>query len=189
MRTRPVVLIDTNAIILLLRIAPNMFRDSQYDCVLPEYVYQEFMQKPEFKDLFPWRSEYKGYLHVGITNNAAYKHPQFASTLKTITCMARTNLNRNKERYGLSKKDQEILSVAVAFCLDLCTEDVNLALFAKNEFSVKVFSALSMINRWLQGGLIVWDDKKQQLLQEWNGRRQPKEEISTFQKLTGYSYP
>ena len=189
MRTKRVVITDTNAIILLLRIAPEMFQDARFGCVLPEYAYQEFIMKPEFKVLFPWRERYKRFLNLGVSILDAQKHPQFPSALKTISLMSRIRPNRYGKYYGLSKKDQEILSVAVAFGYDLCTEDRNLALFARDEFDVRVFSALSLINRWIQDKLITWDDEKQALLADWGDRKQPKKEVGIFQSLTGYTYP
>ena len=189
MRTKRVVLTDTNAIVLLLRIAPEMFRDERFGCVLPEYAYQEFILKPEFKVLFPWRERYKHFLQLGVSILEAQKHPQFPSALKAISVMSRMRPNRYGKCYGLSKKDQEILSVAVAFCYALCTEDRNLALFAREEFGIQVFSALSLINRWIKDKLITWDDEKQTLLSDWGDRKQPEKEVELFHTLTGYTYP
>lgn len=44
-----------------------MFQDERFGCLLPEYAYQEFIRKPEFKSQFPWREEYKKYLKKGIS--------------------------------------------------------------------------------------------------------------------------
>ncbi len=189
MRAKRVVLTDTNAIVLLLRIAPKMFQDERFGCLLPEYAHQEFILKPEFKVRFPWRDQYKQFLHLGISISEAKKNPQFEPALKTISFMAETRPNRYGKSYGLSKKDQEILSVAVAFCFDLCTEDRNLALFASEEFGVQVFSALSIVNRWIQDKLIIWDNEKQALFSDWGNRKQPPKEVELFHVLTGYHYP
>jgi len=188
MRSKRVVLTDTNAVILLLRIAPEMFRDKRYNCVMPEYVYDEFVKKPEFKEKFPWRSQYKQFLKSEITIADACKHPQFKNTLNSVLHIAKARKNRENIKYGISKKDQEIVSVAIVFNFNFCCADKNLSWFAQDEFDVKVFSPLSMINMWLEDGLIRWDDELQSLLLEWN-RSQPKSQISRFHELTGYDYP
>ena len=184
MRSKRVVLTDTNALILLLRIAPEMFSDKRFGCIMPEYVYDEFIRNAEFKEKFPWRSQYKKYLMSEIPIAQAQKNIQFIHTLQTISLIVQT-----KKNYGLSKKDQEIVSVAIAFNFDFCTEDKNLSRFAQDEFGLKVFSALAMINMWLEDKLIKWNDNLHALLSEWNGRPQPRSQIRRFHDLTGYDYP
>jgi hypothetical protein len=166
-----------------------MFRDKRFGCILPEYAHQEFLLKPEFKVIFPWREQYRNYLYPEISIPEAKRNPQFESALNIITCLSRTRTNRYGHKYGLSKKDREILSIAVAFCFDLCTEDRNLALFASEEFNVQVLSALALINQWIQDKLITWDDEKQALLSDWGNRKQPPKEVKLFHDLTGYTYP
>lgn len=181
MISEPVVITDTNAIILLLRIAPQMFQDKHYGCLLPEYAYDEFIKKPEFKELFPWRADYKKFLHLGISIATIRENKQFQPALDCVAFMPGNE--------GLSKKDQQIVSVAIAFNYALCTDDRALESFARKQFCVRTYSPLELINRWLQDGLFEWDDEKQNLLTDWNRRPQPPKQIKLFKELTGCSYP
>lgn len=189
MRSKRVVLTDTSALALLLRIAPAMFQDQRFNCAMPEFVYDEFIKKPEFKDRFPWRDKYKEYLRSSVTIAQAQKHSQYPNTLEYVSIIAEARLNRARKPYGLSKKDKEIVAVAIAYNYDFCCADKNLSWFAQDEFGVMCVSPLELVNRWLTDGLIVWSDALQALLVDWGGRSQPKQQIKRFHELTGYNYP
>lgn len=67
--------------------------------------------------------------------------------------------------------------------------------FATQEFSDDFkgnFSPLQLIVTWLKKGLIVWDDSKHQILEEWaitEENRQPAKAKIEFKKRTGRPYP
>ena len=52
-----VVLQDTCAILMLLRIAPEMFTNPDFGCVTLASVQKEYVRKQEFKRKYPWRGD------------------------------------------------------------------------------------------------------------------------------------
>jgi hypothetical protein len=51
---------------------------------------------------------------------------------------------------------------------------------------------LCLVNDWIDQKLIVWNDARQAVLDDWiaqNERPQPIGEIRRFEKLTGRTYP
>ena len=54
-----VVLCDTSAILMLLRIAPDMFTDPRYGCVTIRQIYDEITRTPKFKSKYLWLHEKK----------------------------------------------------------------------------------------------------------------------------------
>jgi len=55
----------------------------------------------------------------------------------------------------------------------------------------EIISPLGMINIWLEKRLVLYDEKLQTILEDWNKCReapQPRSEIKRFEKLTGCRY-
>jgi hypothetical protein len=49
-----VILCDTSSILMLLRIAPDMFTDERYECKAIRDVHDEIVQTTKFKTKYPW---------------------------------------------------------------------------------------------------------------------------------------
>jgi hypothetical protein len=49
------VVCDTCSLIMLLRIAPDMFADPRYRCVTIAPVFNEYVRTQRFKHRYPWR--------------------------------------------------------------------------------------------------------------------------------------
>lgn len=93
-----------------------MFKDDRYNCVMPQYAYDEFIKKAEFKEKFPWRSEYKQFLRSEITIASALKHPQFKSTLNFVSHIAEV-----KKKWHQQKRSRNCFSCnCVQFSLLFC---------------------------------------------------------------------
>lgn len=192
MQKRKIILTDTCALIMLIRIVPEMFHDPKYNCIMTEHVYNEFIKKPEFLYRFPWRSEYKKYLYSKHMEAMLEKNKDYSRALEYVKYAAKTAKNDKGRCYGLSKKDCEIVATSVCFCYDFCSGDRNLYEFAQNEFSIKTFSALELLNTWIDGGVLIWDDDKHKMLSMWkneNQRPQPEYQIERFKTLTMRTYP
>ena len=48
------ILADTCSVIMLLRIAPDKFSDSKYECVTTTEVLKELKSNQKFKTKYPW---------------------------------------------------------------------------------------------------------------------------------------
>jgi len=53
------ILCDTCSVLMLIRIAPDMFHDDRYGCVTIQEVFQELFRTQKFKTRYPWRTRYK----------------------------------------------------------------------------------------------------------------------------------
>ncbi|WDN87463.1 hypothetical protein BuS5_00431 [Desulfosarcina sp. BuS5] len=53
------ILCDTCSVLMLIRVAPDMFCDDRYGCVTIQEVSQELFRTQKFKSRYPWRASYK----------------------------------------------------------------------------------------------------------------------------------
>ena len=53
------ILCDTCSVLMLIRIAPDMFCDDRYECVTIQEMIQEMFRTQKFKMRYPWRTKYK----------------------------------------------------------------------------------------------------------------------------------
>lgn len=53
------ILCDTCSVLMLIRIASDMFTDEGFDCVTVQEVCEEIFRTQRFKTKYPWRSDYK----------------------------------------------------------------------------------------------------------------------------------
>ena len=51
------ILCDTSAILMLLRIAPDMFKESAFECVTIRQIREEIFRGSKFKDRYKWLEE------------------------------------------------------------------------------------------------------------------------------------
>lgn len=185
------ILCDTSSLMMLLRIAPDLFTDSRYECVTVQQVYEEYTRTPKFKTKYPWRDQFKK--HLRSLPKTQVENDVYTRTLKTMRLIEPTAINeQTKQRFGLSRRDIEIGACAVAHKYTITTTDVNLADFVGQQFDTPSACPLKLINDWLEKKLLAWDDFKQSVLVDWiacNEKPQPAAEISRFEKLTGRKYP
>lgn len=118
----------------------------------------------------------------------------FSGTLKAVRAAA-AGLQDAKgfNKYyidELSEADLRMAAAALSFEAKLCTGDGALMRFAGDELELPVVQPLSVVNGWLEKGLIAWDNEKHGFLKDWvKERRQPRPDIERFEQLTGRSYP
>lgn len=194
-----IVLTDTCAVLMLLRIAPTMFTDSSYGCVTLSSVYNEIRQTARFAKKYPWRSEYVHYLKPIYPGHLLRLH-DYASKRKIIDITLKTQRNKKGSPYGLSPVDQEVILAAT--CLPelypdqgevkICSTDRNLVEFAEREFEIPNIEPLSLLNTWIESELIVWDENKRNILFNWISDNEPTPShaaIQKFKSLTGEPFP
>ena len=189
------ILCDTSSIMMLIRIAPDMFLDKRYRCFTINLMRHEIFRTLKFKRKYPWRNDFKAKIQglpSNFTNNADVSRYFEAIRLliRNITINAKTG-----RPFDLSYVDRMFLACALANGYKISTGDDNLALFAlqefKNEFHGNI-SPLGIINRWMREGLIKWNEELHSYVTDWkinNEHPQPKKQIREFKKLTGLSYP
>lgn len=187
-----VVLTDTCAILMLLRIAPDMFRDEAYGCVTIKPVIDEIVQKPSFKQQYPWRSEYLH--HILPVTSGRLSEGLFDECYDDICEAVNYTSNKKTNRFyaeELSRVDKQIAAALMSLDATLCSGDRNLVHFVETQLEISNCSPLKLVNDWLDAELITWDEQKQSVLSDWvqNENPQPHQEIQRFKKLAKREYP
>ena len=185
------ILCDTCSVLMLIRIAPEMFFDDRFECVTIREVIKELFQTQRFKTSYPWRKEYKSKIKAMGTSEM--KKGDFQVCYDIIKNSIQTGkINKRTGRYfNLSRIDQTIAACSIAHNFKLTTVDKDLKDFIKQEFSGQTITPLGIINNWLEKGLIKWDEKMQMVIEDWdacNESPQPRRELKRFEKNTGYKY-
>ncbi|MCI4627045.1 MAG: hypothetical protein L3V56_13950 [Candidatus Magnetoovum sp. WYHC-5] len=179
------VLCDTCSIIMLLRIAPNMFSDERYKCVTIVQVRQEIVRTRKFKYKYSWlNNNAKEIKILKISKLEANKKDQYLTLINQY-------INVGDMNYGLSTVDKEIAACSLANGYNLVTSDTKLGVFLKKFFDKEVIEPLSLLNDWLRKGCFTWSDELQEIIKDWsycNEKPQAKDEKELFESLTGYKY-
>ncbi len=185
------ILCDTCSVLMLIRIAPDMFRDDCYGCVTIQEVFQEIFRTQKFKIRYPWRTKYKS--KIKALKKSKVESSDFNLYLEAIRNIIETGKinERTKRFFILSYVDQKIAACSIAHGFKLTTVDDDLNDFVTQEFAGKTISPLEIVNDWIKKGLIEWDDDLQDIFEDWNRfneHPQPGKEIKRFEKLSGYKY-
>ncbi len=188
-----VVLCDTCSVLMLIRIAPEMFADERYECVTIRKVYEEFTRKQKFKTKYPWRNVFRSKIKsLGATIEES---ESVMRNFKLISNLIDTDTVINQSSgsfFNLSRTDRYIAACAATYHYDVSTVDGDLIDFLKQEFKTNVIKPLGLINRWLEKGLIHWNDEKQSVIEDWhtcNEAAQDRADIDKFHHLTRRKYP
>lgn len=186
-----VVVCDTCALIMLLRIAPGMFEDERYGCMTIHSVWEEFARNARIGREYPWRKELRSRVR-----SVPQGELETGAFLKRLDIVWRTEQQKKNERTGrpfsLSWTDKRVAATCLTRHLELCTAEHNLEDFMRQEFESQNVSPLEIVNNWLEEGLIEWTQQRQDVIEEWverPERPQPKKQICRFEKLTGRQYP
>ena len=185
------ILCDTCSVLMLIRIAPDMFCDDRYKCVTIQEMIQEIFRTQKFKMRYPWRKKYKS--KIKALAKSKVESGDFKLYLEAIRNIIRTGKinERTKRFFDLSYVDQRVAACSIAHGFKLTTVDDDLNGFVIQEFSGKTVSPLEIVNDWIKKGLIKWNDDLQFVLEDWekcNEHPQPKKEVKRFEKLTGIKY-
>jgi hypothetical protein len=189
------ILCDTSSILLLIRIAPEMFIDPRYECCTIKEIHDELFRTQKFKDKYPWRNQYKykiKYIDSGKMN--VQKINLFYETIARLIDSGITS-NYSGKFFSLSRVDMKLLSCALAHGFKLSAGDQGMKELACQEFTDEFkgnVSALEIINLWLRKRLITWDDRLHDYMADWNRQEehpQPVDQIKTFKRLTKRKYP
>lgn len=185
------ILCDTCSVLMLLRIAPDMFTDERFECATIPEVRKEIFQTQKFKTKYPWRTQFKAKIKTLGSQYAQTE--QFSLYLEVIKNLIESgSINQRTQKcFNLSRVDQIVAACVLANGYDLTTGDNDLIDFMKQEFSQENIFPLEVVNRWLRKGLIIWNSHFQTIIEDWdksNENKQPPKAIKEFEKLTGYGY-
>jgi len=185
------ILCDTCSILMLIRIAPEMFMDERYECLTIVDVKDELFQTQKFKNKYPWRLDFKNRIKTLRTTEVI--SGDFDLYLQTITNLIESGIinHRTQKFFNLSRVDKKFIACALAHNYEVTTSDNDLIHFLQQEFSTTNITPLGLINRWLKNQLIEWNEQRQSIIEDWdkcNEARQPLSDIQEFENLTGYKY-
>jgi hypothetical protein len=185
------ILCDTCSVLMLIRIAPDMFIDERFDCVTVQEVCEEIFRTQKFKTKYPWRTNYKGKIRpYGALKDTGEDFELHLAVVKQLVDAGRTSLKTGKS-FGLSFVDKKIAAYVTAYELDISSTDNSLIDFLEQEFGKENLSPLALLNDWIKRGLIQWSEDMQRIIEDWdkNGEPvQPAKDKKNFLKLTGVKY-
>jgi len=189
------ILCDTSSILMLIRIAPEMFIEKEYECCTIGLVRKEIFGTQRFKTKYPWRIQFKNKVkslpHDISDNNEVQR---YFDAISSLIEHGRVN-ERTGVEFDLSYIDKRLLACALCNGYKISSGDADMKQFAKQEFAGDFrgwISALGIVNRWLDKGLIKWDRSLHVHLAEWeayNEHPQPQRQKNRFKKLTKRNYP
>jgi len=185
------ILCDTSSILMLIRIAPEMFTDERFECVTIKEARDEIFQTQKFKTKYPWRIQYKkNIVAIGKTSVETPEFHLYYNTIRKLLESGKIN-QRTQNFFNLSAVDSKFAACVLAHNFDMTTGDNDLIDFIEQEFSKKNTPPLGIINKWLKGGLITWKTNLQIIIEDWDKcgeSAQPSKEIIEFEKLTRMKY-
>ena len=186
-----IILCDTCSILMVIRIAPDMFIDEKFGCSTIPQVHAELFKNQRFKTKYPWRNEYKS--KIKTLGTSSLQTDEIKINIDTIHALLDVGIENTKtgRPVDVSYTDKHIIACAAANKFDITSGDINLLDLAEQQFEITNISPLALVNNWIEDGLITWDKQLQMILEDWDKcgeMAQPKEEIGRFQKITGFWY-
>jgi len=187
-----IVVNDTCAILMLVRICPDMFQDVRFGCVMLLEAYIEYTRSVRFKKQYSWRGKYRRSLK-SLPKSDLDGHG-YDEVLKCVRAAAEDIVDPvTGKKYAdeLSPTDLKMVAASYSLGADLCSGDAALSRYAAYDWERQVISPLALVNRWLSQHLLTWDDDKHRILEDWvrSERPQPRIDIVEFERLTGRQYP
>lgn len=186
------ILCDTCSVLMLIRIVPEMFIDSKYECGTITEVIHEIYRSARFKSKYPWREHYKDKIRpitdsVIKSGNYDRVHRVIQSLMQVGTINSRTG-----KFYNLSRVDRIIAACVISKDYSVSTSDNDLKDFIIQEFDKPNLSPLYLLNGWMKQGLLKWNENFRTVLEDWDKcgeSPQPKRDIKEFEKIVGCKYP
>ena len=188
------ILCDTCSILMLLRIAPQMFLDDTYQCCTIAEVRNEIFQTQKFKNKYPWREKFKDKIKpFAFSADEKRRYDAFLSTIDVVLDNHIENENNGKP-FDLSPVDRKVIATALACGHKISSTDNALLDFAEQQFPDDFqgyILPLGVVNLWLSKKLISWNNELEQFLSDWKAQNEPpqmREDKSMFYKLTHRKY-
>jgi hypothetical protein len=185
------ILCDTCCILLILRIAPEMFTDDRFGCFTVKEIRDEIVQTHKLKTRYPWRTDYKDKIKFTVLGNEAKK--SFEIYFRAIDNLVELGtINNSTNRFfDLSYIDRKIVAYSLATDSQLSTNDQDIRDFIWQHYDRNSISSLGLINKWLREGSLQWCDQFQMIIREWDTNNEPpqtREDIEGFERLSRFKY-
>ena len=188
------ILCDTSSILMLLRIAPDMFVVEGYECKTIREIHNEIVRTTKFKTKYPWTREMRAKIKpVVLDKEQKEREELYFEVVRNLNRVGTEN-RKTGRFFDLSFVDMKVISHALTLAYRITSGDRELIQFVEQEFRDEFqgsISPLEIINRWLEKGLIKWDEGKQGYLSDWaehHEHPQPLKAKKRFRELTGYRY-
>jgi hypothetical protein len=108
------ILCDTCSVLMLIRIAPDMFTDERFDCVTVQEVCEEIFRTQRFKTKYPWRTDYKDKIRPSNSpRNTGDAFELHLDVVRRLVDAGRTS-SRTGKAFGLSFVDKKIAAYVTA---------------------------------------------------------------------------
>jgi len=176
---------------MLIRIAPDMFTDERFDCVTVQEVCEEIFRTQRFKTKYPWRTDYKDKIRPSNSlNNTGEDFEFHLEAIRRLVDAGRMS-SKTGRAFGLSFVDKKIAAYVTAYKLDISSTDNSLIDFLEQEFDKKNKSPLAILNGWIRGGLVTWNEEIRKIIEDWDKTGepvQPTKDKKDFLRLTGVKY-
>ena len=128
------ILCDTSSILMLLRIAPDMFTDERYECRTIREVHDEIVRTTKFKSKYPWTREKKDKVKtVVLSKEQKQTETMFFETVRTLNRQGVVN-QKTGRFIDLSREDMRVISHALTLDYRITSGDRDLVQFARQEF-------------------------------------------------------
>lgn len=186
-----IILCDTCAIMMLIRLVPEMFIDPRFDCKTTRAVRDEVFKTAKFSKKYPWRTGFKN--KIAAVSDVDLKGKMQTMVEQAINAKINTGTvnNKTKRCFDLSWEDRMLAAVSITNNWQLCSHDRDLVDFLEQEFDQNSIPPLGLYNKWLEEGLITYSVEHGNIMSDWkrcNERPQPSTEVSKFIILTGQNY-
>ena len=185
------ILCDTCSVLMLIRIAPDMFVDERFNCVTVHEVCEEIFRTQRFKTKYPWRIDYKDKIRPSISlKNIGHEFELHLGVVNQLLDAGGMSSKTGKA-FGLSFVDKKIAAYVTAYGLEISSTDNSLIDFLEQEFDKKNRSPLAILNDWIKRGLIQWNNNVQSIIEDWDKIGEPVQPVKDkkdFLKLTGSKY-
>jgi hypothetical protein len=185
-------LCDTSSILMLIRIAPEMFLDARFQCVTLPAVKNEIFRTTRFKTKFQWRDNFKN--KIKCVSMLELEEEDYKENYELVNNMINSVIhNENTGRLiDLSRVDKIFAVYAITNGHKVTTGDKNLAAFLEQQFDIENIYPLEILNYWITEKLVNVDESLLLILADWAINEeppQPQKAIEEFEKITGIKYP
>jgi len=85
------ILCDTSVILMLIRVAPDMFLDSDYECCTIRRVRDELFRTQKFKTKYAWRGDYKDMKSLEIFDTQDHM-TEIAAEMGNVTLIPKDSI-------------------------------------------------------------------------------------------------
>ena len=180
---------------MLLRIAPQMFLETAYQCCTITEVRNEIFQTQKFKNKYPWRDKFKDKIkQLVFTADEKRRYEEYLSTIDVILDNHCENANNGKP-FDLSPVDRKVIAAALACGHKISSTDNALLDFAEQQFPDDFKGCvlpLGVLNLWLSKKLLKWGAGMDEILADWKNQNEPRQtplDKSMYCKWTHRKYP